>query len=181
MLCQAVEAGGISVLRSAARDDFARSMEDESYCVNPAGLYEMDPEDIAGLDWRANEGKAVKVLVPWLHLLPAAEYRVVFMLRDCEESRQSLEAMSGRSYRPRASRQDATRYIENKVVAALDTLRNRKDVSLLTLQYADVVADPLAAMQRVKDAGWPIDVKAAAGVVRPELYRFRRENLVVGL
>jgi len=175
MKMECMEAGGMSVVKSESRDQFGAAHNDEHYRVNPHGLYEPDLTELRQLGWpKQHDGKVLKVVVPWLRALSVHEYRVVFMLRDFEEIRQSFEgAFGGRLKRET---------IEQQVAEALAQLRNRRDVlTLTTLNYCDVVADPQRELSRLRAAGWPIDVEAAASVVNPDLYRFRLERLTVGI
>jgi hypothetical protein len=52
-------------------------------------------------------------------------------------------------------------------------LRNRKDVlSHTDLYYPEVVAGPLSAFRKVREAGWPLtDLDAAVAVVEPTKMR----------
>lgn len=171
MMMAALEAGGLRAARSDVRDR-RHNTADGEYRPNPHGLYELPVEEMWEPGWpRQYDGMAVKCLARWVRHLTPHDYRVVFMLRDLEEVRQSYRAafdMNATIDQLRAMRDEALR-----------TLANRKDIrDVTTLDYADVLANPVAELERL---GWPIDCAAAASVVTPGLYRFRRERLTVGL
>lgn len=175
MIMSCLEAGGMDVVKSEQRDKFGAAHSDQHYRVNPYGLYEPDIREMNEPGWpKQHDGKVLKVVVPWLRALSVHDYRVVFMLRDPEEIRQSYEAAFGGKMKREA--------IERQTVEALDQLRNRRDVrTITTLNYRDVVDDPILAFAKLRSDGWPIDGEAAASVVQPELCRFRREKLTVGI
>lgn len=172
MMMQCLEAGGLPVAYSHQRNILNDRCSDEHYKPNPKGLYEPADSEIGKHGWpRGHDGKAIKVVAPLLRHLSVHEYRVVFMLRNPEEIRQSYKA---------AFRGNVTcEQIEHCQQSSLELLHNRRDVLTVTeLQYADVVADPLAAIYKLN---WPIDNVRAAEAVQPDLYRFRPERLTVGL
>lgn len=175
MMMSCLEAGGMSVVKSAEREQFGAAHSDEHYKVNAGGLYEPNPAEMNQPGWpKQHDGTALKVVVPWLRALSVHDYRVVFLLREFEEIRQSYEGAFGQKLKREG--------IERQVTEGLAQLHNRRDVrTVTTLNYADVIANPLAAFNKLRSAGWPIDVEAAASLVNPELYRFRLERLTVGL
>ncbi len=64
---------------------------------------------------------------------------------------------------------------------SIDLLRNRNDTEVTVLQYREVVEQPRNTFEKLRNDGWPIDVDRAAGVIKPELCRFRLEDLTVGI
>lgn len=96
MMCECLEAGGMSVVKSESRDRFGAAHSDERYAVNPNGLYEPNPGDMQTDGWpRMHDGKAIKVVFPLISSLAVHAYKVVAMLREPEEIRQSYEAAFG--------------------------------------------------------------------------------------
>lgn len=172
MMMQCLEAGGMPVAYSTKRNSLNDRRSDEHYKPNPKGLYEPDDSEIGKPGWpREHDEKALKVVAPFVRHLSVHAYRAVFMQRDPEEIRQSYEA----AFKGKVTCEQ----IEQCQQAALESLDNRRDVLTVNiLQYADVVVDPLRAMQSLN---WPINTDKAASVVQPELYRFRLERLTVGL
>lgn len=185
MMCQALEAGGMTVVRSPVRDRLNLAHSDAAYRPNPQGLYEPAMADLRKPAWwRQQDGKVVKCVVPWLQWLPVHEYRVVFTLRDPEEIRQSYRAAFGTvgdNGLPKTC--PTVEEIAAEVSEALKSLENRKDVHRVMLaEYRGVVGNANSFFHRLARLdGWPIDVTRAAAVVDPAMCRFRRENLVAGL
>jgi len=174
MMMSCLEAGGMSVVKSERREEFGKVHSDDQYAVNANGLYEPDPAEFKESGWpRQHDGKAIKVVVPWLPHLAVHDYRVVFMRRDPEEIRQSYEAAFGMKLNADE--------IQQRCDLAVERLNNRRDVELIELQYAEVIAEPLSTFESLLYAGWPIGPVEAALAVDPSLYRFRLENLTVGI
>ena len=172
MLCECLAAGGMDVVCSPGRDEFAKSHSDLQYAVNPHGLFEPDFDEMLKPGWPIQyDGMVVKVVAPFVRRLSIHDYRVAFMRRDSEEIRQSYEA----SFGAKITRQ----HIDAAVREALAQLRNRRDVQdVAELEYPDVIDDPLGAFERL---GWPVNASEASARVRSELYRFRLDRLTVGL
>lgn len=172
-MMRAAEAGGLSVVKNSSRDKLAQSRVVGTYHVNPDdALYEPQTEDMRDPDWpRQHDGKALKVVMPWLHHLAVHEYRVCFLRRGTEEIRQSYEAAFGQRL--------IAAQLEQAIIEAIKQLRNRRDVrSLSVVWYRDLIADP---MPYLRELDWPIDAEKAAATFRPELCRFRQELLTVGI
>lgn len=135
---------------------------------NPNGFFEVAMSERMGPDFPLrHDGGLVKCFIPDLLKLPVAEYRVVAMRRRGDEIIESAGAMlPGRSLSgPR---------VEAQRDRAYEILAVRSDVvSITVLDYADVVADPVAAFTKLFAAGWAISPKRAAELVDPELYRTR--------
>ena len=105
-------------------------------------------------------------------------YRIVWMLRNAEEIRQSWEAAEiGPPLRP-----EVVADIARQQDVCFRLAANRIDVeSVLPVWYRDVVENPLLTFELMKGLGWPIDPVKAAGAVDPSQYRFRIENLTPGI
>lgn len=180
---EGVEAGGMSVATSAARDGFIARHSDCQYQVNPHSLYEPDPAELFEHGWpKQHDGQAIKLVAPFgrmdvfrfVGLMSVHQYRVVFLKRDAEEVRQSYEAVVQRRI-PWLT----TEYIERVSGTALEHLRNRRDcVEVVEINHLDLMAEPAAAYRRT---GWPLDPERAAAVIDIEKHRYRRERLVEGI
>ncbi len=170
MLMSALEAGGLKVHDNPGRD--RHNLTDGSYRVSHGGLREPSRQEMRQPGWpRQHDDCAIKLVAPFLGQLAVHDYRVVMMLRDPEEIRQSCEAAFGWRTSP-----DLIRAVQEEAVRTLENRRDVRDVRVL--QYRDVICDPQGALASLK---WPIDAAAAASVVDDRQYRFRRERLVVGL
>lgn len=172
MMMQALEAGGLEAIRSNAREQMNENYGDEHYKPNPNGFYE--PDDWGRLDFpRGYEGKLVKVMYDRITRIAVGNYKVVFMMRDPEEIRQSFEAFFGRA--------PAIKKYNEIMLHVLELLRNRKDMSVDVFRYEDVIENPIWAFTLLKQYGWPIDIDAASAKVERKLYRFKKEELVHGI
>ncbi|TWT86644.1 hypothetical protein Mal64_34730 [Pseudobythopirellula maris] len=174
LLMQMLAAGGMEVYT-----DGERAADDD----NPRGYLELEAvkrlkHDASWLP--AARGKAVKVISHLLGDLPDGEdYRVVFLERDIEEVLDSQQKMLERLGRPGAPR-DVVRRAFAAHLAGFDRLTaSREDMAVLRLPYAEIIATPKAAAERlagfVGDASpAPLDAAAMAAAVDPALYRNRR-------
>jgi hypothetical protein len=148
---------------------------------NPRGYYEFAPAltlgDPAGdTAWvHAAAGKAVKVMAYHLRRLPDdEEYRVLFMRRAVAEVLASWDKMG--LTRPDCELDERQRELAFKTEYAVyeARLERRPCMRALFVQYGDVLAEPAAQAERVRDfLGLPLDVAAMAGAVDPALYRNR--------
>jgi hypothetical protein len=173
MMMQALEAGGLPVVRNTDRDHFAERHADDSYHPNGDGLYELLPREYQRGGFE-RDGHVVKVVAPWLHWLKRCD-KAVLMLRDPEEIRQSYEAFTGHDILPGFAASYETRMQRCRVRLA------ELGADVTEFCYRDVLADPLSAMRLLQFDGWPIDAEQAAAVIQPERCRFRRELLAEGI
>ena len=170
MMMQALEAGGMTAVYSAARDArMNRKWGEPDYRPNER-YYELEAEDYQSSDFpSAYEGKLVKCL--WggmLRLQPAAQFAIVFMRREQKAIQRSLTAFFG-SPASQACRPDFQQQLDNVVAV----LRDRRSVSSVhEVQYSQAVHDPLAVFEMLKLAGWPIDPAAAASIPKQRKMRF---------
>jgi len=169
---QGLEAGGMNVLKSDKRDGYNNAHSDNLYKPNPESLFELDCDTLTGRDFlKGQEGKALKLVAPFIDQLPVHEYKVVVLRRDSEEIRQSLEGAFNINR--------SIEMIEKTMMQLLATLNNRKDIKeIIEVQHQDLMFYPKMVFAKLN---WPIDYNKAASVINSDLYRFRKENLVIGL
>ena len=177
MMMRALEAGGLTAVFNPNRDRMKEVYGDDKYVPNPA-FYELSRSEYLRYGFpRGYEGKLIKCLWGGLpKLVVVGDYRVVFMLRDPEEIRQSYEAF----FDAEAPMEVLNNY-RQVMQDSIGLLNNRKDTAVEVFQYRQVVKAPLPHFERLAQAGWPIDPVRAAAVVDPELCRFRLENLTTGI
>jgi hypothetical protein len=180
MLMRALEAGGMDAAYRGSRDEMADRAADEHWHPQHGhGLYELERADYSTPGFpRGYEGRLVKCLrgsparMSWM----LGGIRVVYMLRDFEEIRQSYGAFFPASIPP------SVEWLARETDANLTAIGGRDHVDLMTLRYEAVLADPVAELGRVGAfVGVPLDVGAAARVVDPALRRFRAVELVPGI
>lgn len=175
MMMHAVNVSSDLIAVSSQEREQLASYGDEHYQPNPNGFYEPSGEDVRRLNFPLQfEGKLVKIMVQRIETIAVGDYRLVLMQRDPEEIRQSFEAFTGNKAK------DIERYDE-LFAHTLKQLQNRKDMDITVLQYREVVESPDVSFNTLANNGWPIDVSKAVSVINPDLYRFRRENLIKGI
>lgn len=180
MMMQALAAGGMDAAYRPGRDQMVARYADDAYHPNGGGLWELERRDYLAAGFPAGyEGRLIKCLRrgPARMVQSPGGIRVVYMLRDPEEIRQSFMAFFPRSRPP------GVRQLEAENARNLEAIRARDDVAVITMHYVDeVLADPAAALHRVADHfGVQLDVAAAAAVVDPARRRYRASELVPGI
>jgi hypothetical protein len=141
---------------------------EEGYDPNPYGYYETEPPREVEMyeSWEHEvDGYLFKADADWLfNLNPGPGYSILLMLRNPDEVRGSHRRAFGSE-------------IDEQHFADLDRLptfcESRSDITLTTLNFVDVIFDPVPAFTKLRDVGWPIDVEKAASFVDPALYRTR--------
>lgn len=174
MMMNALIAGGL--IPAFSNRNLNERFGDEQYLPNPDGFWELTRKEYRQLGFpRMYEGKLIKCLAGGIIRLVAGNYKIVFMMRDFEEIRQSHEAFFGNEPQINAEQ------YEQRMSDTLGILRQRKDVLVQPMQYRDVLEEPELAFGVLRGQGWPIDEFAAAGVVDQDQCRFRCETLEVGI
>ena len=178
MMMHALETGGMEAAYRTQRDKMRVAHADKWYDPNPGGLYELHRDDYRRAGFPAGyEGKLVKALRRGPSRMAHVDggIKCVYMLRDHEEQRQSLMGFFG-NVPPTVEKLAAETELN------LAAIRARDDIDLMTLEYADVIADPKGRLAEVAAFfGVDLDVDKAASVVSPDLYRYRKENLEPGV
>jgi hypothetical protein len=176
MMMKALEYGGLDAVYSPLRDNMNSDFGDEYYKPNPGGFYELTAKDYREPGFpRQFEGRLIKCLYGGLPRMVVGDYKVVFMMRDPEEIRQSYESFFNKPAPPILKQYDQV------MGDSIAMLKNRKDTEVVVLQYRDVIENPHDCFCILKRNGWDIDVVKSASVVNPELYRYRIEELTVGI
>lgn len=177
MMMQCLQAGGLEAVFDKRREDMNKNFGDTHYQPNKKGFFELSYPEYNKIGFPLQyKGKLIKCLRGGVYEMAVHQYKVVYMLRDPEEIRQSYEAFFGHN----ADDQILSKYHE-EMDKTISLLENRKDVDLCVFQYRDVVENPTKYFTILKNQGWPIDVEKAVNEVDAEQCRFRIEKLVVGL
>jgi hypothetical protein len=177
MMMQALSVGGLEPESHKSREHMNQQFGDKEYKPNDGGFYELSRQQYQAIGFpKAHEGKLIKCLYGGVHRIAAGDYKIVYMLRDYEEIRQSYEAFF--DVLPNLQTEEQYNEVMNITIGILE---QRKDVNLTVLNYRDVVENPVSAFIKLKNRGWNIDPYKAAKVVDPELCRFRKELLEVGI
>lgn len=170
MMMRMLEAGGLPVLV-----DHLRAADDD----NPRGYYEFEPVKQTKRDssWVADAvGKGVKLVYRLLYDLPAThQYRVLFMRRNLTEVLASQRKMLAREGRPDDVADAEMAALFRAELARFDQwVRQQPNFSLIDVDYNEMLADPLPAIERI--AGFldgSVDPARMAAVVDQSLYRNR--------
>lgn len=174
MMMHALITGGLVGAYSSPRTP--SSNNDAAYAPNPNGFFELiENEQQEPGHPRRFAGKVFKSIYGMLTQLAPGNYKVVYMLRNPEEIRASNARMGRRNRAMRALTDED--YFE-KMSSYLSIADLRPDMAVLQVWYHDVLADPTAQFERIRDFGIPIDPEAAASVVNPKLYRNRSDNVL---
>jgi hypothetical protein len=178
MMMKALEAGGLKAEYKQSRDEMKSRFADEKYDPNIGGLYELERKDYLEFGFpKKYKGKLIKALnlgVPRMSVMEKG-IRVVFMMRDEEEIRQSYEVLFGKSL------QNINHYKRN-MENYIELIKNRKDViSIHIFNYREVIENPLKHFQILKDSGWNINPEECVKIINPKYYRFKKEILTPGI
>ena len=171
LLMQMIVAGGVEPYT-----DGLRTPDDD----NPRGYYEHAAVKRLATDttWLPDaEGKVVKIVSQLLAHVPAdLPCRVVFSDRDLSEVLSSQTKMLERLGQPGANlpAEQLRRVYETQLAAVHAMLAQRSDAVVLRLDYANVIADSMAAAEQLSEfLGGSLDIGAMTAVVDPKLYRNR--------
>lgn len=171
MMMEALEAGGMDVCYSERREkDMFEAFKDGPYLPNRK-YYELQVTDFLRKDFvQRYEGRCVKVLAPFLHLLPVADYNIVYMNRDTDKIFQSYAAAINANtiYTDRAK-------WDREIQLIREATQDRRSCKCFTDFYYDYVVDnPLPHFKMLKTNGWPIDETKAAAIPDKGKRRYER-------
>lgn len=176
MAMKMLAAGGLEVVA-----DGVRSADED----NPKGYFEDERIKALGESpdktWlRRARGRALKVISYLLKDLPTDNnYKVIFLRRDLTEVLASQGKMLERRNEASEVSDEQMLEIYRSHLWRVDYLfRHAAHLERLDVQYADVIADPRRAAERMNAfLGGRLDVRSMAEAVDPGLYRNRAERL----
>ena len=169
MMMQMLVAGGLEPMTDQIR---------EANVDNPKGYYELEAVKKTKDDasWLAEAGgKVVKMIYRLVYDLPGErEFRVVFMRRDVTEvlaSQAKMLARRGEDGAKIPPEKMATLF-EGELAKFDAWIDEQDNFSILRIDYAAAVKDPLAQAERVSSfLGGDLDAVAMAASIDPDLYR----------
>ena len=172
MMMKMLAAGGLQLVT-----DHVRGADAD----NPNGYFELEAvrtlEESADRSWIAgHRGEVVKVISHLLPKLPKnLAYKVILMRRNLAEVIASQNTMLERRGEPRDDDPgDLTRRYQIHLRKTDLLVDIEPNLQAIGVAYHDVVANPLVQARRVRSfLRAPLDVRAMAGVVDPNLYRNR--------
>jgi hypothetical protein len=147
---------------------------------NPRGYFEYEPVKRLAADssWvKVARGRAVKIIYRLLRHLPNdIDYRIVFLERNLVEVFESQQDMLLSKNDP-AALQDRERLLSAlsaELVKAKQWLSHCANMQILTVPYADVIANPAKWSHKISRFLDGLDESVMAAAVDPALYRHTR-------
>jgi hypothetical protein len=183
MMMNALINGGLEAAFAPERNEMNNQYGDEWYQPNSGGFFELTREEYKHEDFPLMyDGKLIKCLMGGLSRFPVHEYKVIFMKRDPEEIRQSIDAFFNPPEEQREKMRDfLENHYEKRAERHIDQLMNRRDTEVVVFNYRDVVEEPLEHFRTLTVCDWPIMMHRAAATVNPSSCRFKKEELTIGV
>lgn len=162
MMMECVERGGLEICWDKSREEAIHREQPQ----NPnARFYELEPPRQWFMPMSEFRGKCIKAMGATCLGRDGGPFKVMYMVRDRDEQRQSIEAACNQE------NSLATQEMLDKTF--LGRLRASDQVDSLTiLDYGEVLKNPLKAFRSLQKDGWPIDPVKAASVVNPQLKHY---------
>ncbi len=179
MMMKMLEAGGLPPLTDAIR---------QADADNPRGYYEFERVkklDKGDTDWLLQaEDKVVKVISALLkHLPDDYQYKVIFMRRHMSEILASQRKMLlHRGENAESMDDERLAHLFTKHLAEVERqLLQRANIDVIYVHYSDALQDPQTAAEEVASfLERDLDIERMVGVVDPQLYRNRQQELSGG-
>lgn len=190
----ALKASGLPVLSNARLDDFTAThplidgyKPTKDLLLEVGRAIYMNPSFMRDFV-KDNDEIGVKVFYDGLPVLPRGDYTVIFMQRDPDEIRDSIERVD--RYKKSFNQKDKKRHIPihpkeinrypfdvyaeykpEDVIHSLEIAKQRKDMRVIEVQFKDLIANPIAVFERLRVKGVPVHVDNAQKIVDPDWYR----------
>jgi hypothetical protein len=166
MMMRCLDAGGMDISYTRRQTNYVAL---HGYEPTPGGIYETAVAEFRKPDFtQVYDGKAVKIPLHMLLGLPKHEYSLIFMLRNPASIRKSMFRYAPTALFPN---EELTWFYPQVVDALMDKLASRGDFRVLKLGYEDVMDNPVAGFEQIRDFGFPIDVEKAVRLVDARLQR----------
>jgi len=170
--------------------------DEDGYIPCPGPLFEVGGSAYCNAQFLRNmpNDVLIKIFFDGLPNLPAGEYVVIWMYRDPEEVAASLEraekhiidwalkthGTSEEKTKQRNARIERTfcvyrDYNQDDIDHVLGIVDQRKDIRLIEVDYADLIANPRKVFKRIKKH-LDIDIDKAMKAIKPEFYRARKTD-----
>lgn len=142
---------------------------------NPRGYFELAGGKIINrlmdgtFDIESHKGRILKITAYGLKFLPEGKYKILYMMRNIDEVINSMAKMGAEvdKAKDRMLFSKLNRY-------CFELMDGRNDMEYVTINYADVLADPVSQIERVSEfLDQPFDFASAVTAVDPSLYRNR--------
>ena len=172
MMMHCLEAGGMKSLWDSERDEWAKENGVE---VNPRSeMREISDTTLKSFAHNPSryDGRLIKLITKYGYLrLPAWQYKVILMVRDPEEIRQSFHRVFGKplTYTGEAGEQvPLTNELYYHVISGVAADLTAQNIPFTPFNSRDVLQKPLGAFRYLAQHGWPIHAENAAAVVQPQ-------------
>lgn len=168
MMMRCLVAGGMKAAYGQEQDFLNVVYGHDGYQPNPHGFYALDDEQEFNRPDFAQEyeGALVKAPAGLAYKLPPGPYQTLVMRRDPAEILASMAQFTPYSL---FAYETAAHFYDLTLPALVKRLEQAGQV-VNVVDYGDVMKDALGTFEKLA-ATWPIDAKAAAGCVEPQLYR----------
>ena len=192
-LMAAIYAGSkLGLMIAASMDAYGRPIDYEErqsdpdgYTPNPGGAYEVGTVAYLMADFLRSipPDSLIKILFDGLPNLPKGEYKILFCERDPKEIEASTKRVEEYLGDNAFDSLELTKllpfscfrpYSQEEVDHVKGICSVRQDIDLITVNYDDVISNPLGVFNRLKSLGWPIDPQVSAEMIDPQLYRSRK-------
>jgi hypothetical protein len=170
MMMRCLEAAGLDVAYDKESDGL-NVLHPDGYIPNPNGFYQFT-EPIGNDFYEKHNGKAIKCPIRELTKLPKGDYKLIFIKRNPKEIRASMAKWQ--PHKSWGKDETLTYFYDEYLESLFDELRKRADIELTILNYVDVIAAPVKEFSKLN---WGLDVQTMAGMVQPELYRLKLEDM----
>jgi hypothetical protein len=172
MMMHCLEAGGLNPVWDSERDQWASEQGME---VNPGNkMREITDATLASFAYNPAqyEGRLIKLITKYGYLrLPKWDYKVVLMVRDPEEIRQSFARVFDKplTYTGDNGEQvPLTNELYYHIISGVADDLDKQNIRFTPFNSRMVLERPLAVFRYLKNNGWPIDPERAAVVVQPQ-------------
>lgn len=169
MMMRCLEAGGLIPIYNKFFDNLNLFSLD-NYIPNPNGFYQFNFK-IDDNFYNKYNGKLIKCPIRDLLKLPIGEYKLVLIKRNPSEIRASMKKW--KPYESWGMDETITYFYDLYLNVLVDELSKRNDMSTIVLNYSEIVSNPENEFNKLKNAGWDIDVEKASKMVDESLYRLR--------
>jgi len=175
MMMQILIASGYKPVLSSARENtLQNSGSDEDFSANDV-YYEPSPNQLQKAKEGQADGNLIKMVYNKLYYLPT-DFKMVLMVRDSEEIRQSFDASFSKfEQRYFFNYKDSAVFEDEYNTTTKDLIEKYNPI---VLDYNEVIKDPRKELSKIT---WPIDMDKACSIVNPDKYHFQLDKLVVGL
>jgi hypothetical protein len=170
MMMRCLQFAGVQPVVSQEREARMAKRNAGEYAANPYGFYEVDDSEALRVGFLENieEGRCIKLLPTSLPCLPVRPTMVIWMRRDSAEIRRSYErTFPNENFDKKFPAWPRTHDVQINSIQPI--IRDRRSITLIELQYADVIKNPSSALRPLN----LVNASKAAMAVDASLYRNR--------